>query len=96
MEETYEVPTRNGLVELKEVKKLLEELGAPLAASLMEDLGKLRDERADSYTVDEALLALHSYVDRALDQIVVTVGQLELRANGDGEPRDVRIKLIDE
>lgn len=96
MEESIDIPTRNGEVMREDVVRLFEQLGAPQAASLLARLTKLQEEVQGSYPVEEAVPALFSYVDKALREVVTSLSVLELAIKSDGQPRDVTVNLIEE
>lgn len=96
-EEQINVHTRDGKFGVEDFKAVLDEIGAPSTGSLLAKIDELRKERAGEYsTPQEATQALVSFMDSALDEVVVSLVAIELAAKSDGQKRSVTVNLIED
>lgn len=95
--EEIDVHSRDGLIAAEEFVNVLNELGASTAGKLYTKLGELRKKRAGSYeSPEEAIDAVVTFLDSALQEIVASIAAVEVAAKSDGEPRHFTLNFVED
>lgn len=96
-EEEIDLHSRDGLFSAEDFSNVLNKVGASTTGSLFTKLGELREKRAGMYeSTEDAIDAVVTFLDAALQEIVVSIAAVEVAAKSDGEPRHFTINLIED